>query len=107
MLFLPAVGCARDLPAVGPALVLPAVGFALLGSFHHRSRSSFLAVLVTLLLYFVLLTTSSLAVVPSVILSHHWLFGCGSVCASSPESLGGGLRLRGSFLASSDITTQR
>ena len=58
-------------------------------------------------LFFILLATGSLAVVPSVILSHHWLFGCGSFCASSPASLCGSLRLRGSFLASSTITTQR
>ena len=79
-----------------------------------------LAVLVPVLLFFILLatgslavvlsrilTTCSLAVVPSVILSHHWLFGCGSFCASSSESLCGRLRLRGSFLASSSTTTQR
>ena len=39
--------------------------------------------------------------------SHHWLVGCGSFCASSSELLCGRLRLRGSFLASSNITTQR
>ena len=43
------------------------------------------------------LTTGSLAVVPSVFLSHHWLFVCGSACASFSESLCGKLRLRGSF----------
>ena len=58
------------------------------------------AVLVHLLLYFFLLDTGSLSVVPSSD-SHHWLFGCGSVCASSSESLCRSLRLRGSFLASS------
>ena len=58
----------------------------------HRRFDVVLAVLVPVLLYFVLLTTGpsavvlsrifttcSLAVVPSVTLSHHWLFGCGSV----------------------------
>ena len=43
-----------------------------------------------------LLTTGSLAVV-----SHRWLFGCGSVSASSPASLCGGLRFRGSHLSPS------
>ena len=75
---------------------LPAVGFALLGSFHHCSRSS----------------CSSRCPRTSVALLHssrHWLVGCSSVsdshhlllgCASSSESLCGRLRLRGSFLAS-------
>ena len=55
---LPAVGYALLLPLVGYAL-LPAVGSVILGSFH----------LVPLLLYFVLVTTASLAVVPSRILT--------------------------------------
>ena len=68
------------------------------GSFHHSPdlRCSSRAVLVPLLIYFILLATSSVAV-GSVSDSHHWLFGCGSVCASSSESLCGSLRLRGSF----------
>ena len=69
-----------------------ASGFApLLGSFHHCSRSSCSSRCPRTL---VALPTGSLAVVPSVFLSHHWLFDCGFVC-------GGRLRLRGSFLASS------
>ena len=56
---LPAVGYALFLPAVGYALVLPAVGFALLAP----DAGVLLAVLVLLLLYFVLLTSGSLAVV--------------------------------------------
>ena len=89
------------LPAVGSAL-LPAGGFALLGSFHHRSKTSCssrcprttgsFAVVVSRIL-----TTCSSAVVPSVLLSHHCLFVCGSACASFSESLCGRLRLRGSF----------
>ena len=77
-LLLPAVGLALLLPAVGFALLLPAVGLALLGAFH-----------LPVLLYFVLLftphslavvlsrilTAGSLAVAPSVFLSHHWLLG--------------------------------
>ena len=55
----------------------------------HRRFHVLLAVLVPVLLHFVLLatgslavvpcrilTTCSLAVVPSVLLFHHWLFGC-------------------------------
>ena len=49
-------------------------------------------------------TTCSSAVLS---LSHHWLFGCGFICASLSESLCGKLRLRGSFLTSSTTTTQR
>ena len=125
---LPAVGKALLLFAVGFALVLLAVGFALLPAVALLFSVVFilapdlrvlLAVLVLLLLSFDLLTTGSLAVVPSrilttcslavvpsPILSHHWLFGCGSICASS-ESFCGGLRLRGSFLASSSSTAHR
>ena len=81
MLFLHAVGSALVLPAVSHALLptvgfalLPAVGFALLASFHplpstmsaamraHRRFDVLLAVLVTVLLYFVS--------------SRHRLFGC-------------------------------
>ena len=62
-----AVGFAL-LPAVGYALLLPAVGYVLLGSFHHSPdlRCSSRAVLVSLLLPSLLLTTDSLAVVPSL-----------------------------------------
>ena len=83
------------LPAVGYAL-LRAVGFALLPAvgFAPDLRCSSRAVLVPLLLYFILLATSSLAVVPSVLL------------VRSSESLCDILRLRGSFLASPNITTQ-
>ena len=45
----------------------------------HRRLEVLLAVLVPVLLYFVLLTTGSLTVVPSVLLFHHCLFGCDSV----------------------------
>ena len=68
-------------------------------------RCSARAVLVPLLLYFILFTTGSL-VFRFGCGSHHWLFGCGSVCASSSESLCGSLRLRGSFLASPHTTTK-
>ena len=86
LILLPAVGYARLLPAVGYARLLPAVGYAILPAVGYAilpavrfvflgSSSSFLqifdvllAVLVPLLLYFVLLTTDSLAVVPSVLL---------------------------------------
>ena len=79
--------------AVGHALVLPAVGYALLlGSFHYCSRSSmfFSYGPRTLVALLILLATSSLAVVPSVLLlqSHF----CGR------------LRFRGSFLASTCTT---
>ena len=59
-----------------------------------------LAVLVPQLRLHFLVATCSLAVVPSVILSHHWLFGGGFVFTSFSESICGRLRLRGSFLAS-------
>ena len=94
-LLLPAVGLAL-LPAVGFALLLAAVGFAVLGSFHrlsaalraHRRFDVLLTVLVPVLLYFVLLftndslavvlsrilTTCSLAVVPSLTLSRDTLW---------------------------------
>ena len=62
---LPAVGYALLLPAVGLAL-LPAVGFALLGSSHHRSRSS----------CSFRCPRTRVAVLRS---SYHWLCGCGSV----------------------------
>ena len=98
---LPAVGCALLLPAVRFALLpavgfalLPAVGFALLGSSHHCSRSS---------MFFSCGPRTIVALLHSF---HHWLFGCGSVCAFSSESLCGSLRLRGSFLASPNISTQ-
>ena len=69
-------------------------------------RCSSRSVLVPLLLYFILFTTGSL-VFRFWCGSHHWLFGCGSVCASSSsESLRGSLRLRGSFLASPHTTTK-
>ena len=84
----------------------------------HRRFYVFLAVLVPVLLYFVLLatgslvvvpyrilTTCSLAVVPSVILSHHLLLGCGSVCASFSESLCGGLHFPGCLACTSNTTT--
>ena len=81
------------LPAVGYALVLSAVGFALLPAVGFALR----AVLVLLLLYFILLVSDSLTT---------GSFGCGSVCATSSVSLCGSLRLRGSFLASPNTTTQ-
>ena len=75
---LPAVGYALVLPAIGFAL-LPVVGFALLGSFHHCSRSS---------MFFSCGPRTLVALIHSF---HHRLFGCGSVCASSSESLCGSL----------------
>ena len=102
---LPAFGSALLLSTVGSAL-LSAVAFALLGSFRHRSRSLCSSRCPRTLV--ALLRSSHhllLAVVPSVLLSHHWLFGCGSVCASFSKSLCGMLRLRGSFLASPNTTT--
>ena len=80
-----AVGHALVLPAVGFAL-LPAVDFALLGSSHHRSRSSRCPRTLVALVHsshHMLVGFGSVsdshhlllgAVVPSVILSHHWLF---------------------------------
>ena len=101
------------LPAVGSACLLLAMLFSVLFIIIAPDLRVLLAVLVNLLCYFVLLTTGSLvvvlsrilttcfsAVVPSVFLSHHWLFVCGSACASFSESLCGRLRLRGSSLAS-------
>ena len=91
-LLLPAVAYALVLPAVGYALVLlavgyaflPAVGFALLACCWFCSSLFFssllqifdvlLPFLVPLLLYFILLTTGSLAVVPSVpLLQSHFV----------------------------------
>ena len=102
-LLLSAVGSALVLPAVGFALLpavgfarLPAVGFALLGSFQRCSRSSMFFSLSSYPCCF----TSFFSPLCS-------LFGCGSFSASSSASLWGKLRLRGAFLASSNITTQR
>ena len=69
------------LPAVGSALVLPAVGFAFLGSFYRFSRSSMFFSLSSYLCCF----TSFLSPLSPwlwfrLCLSHHLLFGCGSVC---------------------------
>ena len=78
---LPAVGCALLLPAVGYAL-LPAVGYALLDV--ERCSASASSLLLLYLLFTTgssavvqsrILTTCSLAVAPSVFLSHHWLLG--------------------------------
>ena len=92
----------RFSPSAGFALVLPAVGFALLGSFHHCSRSS---------MFFSRGHRTRVALLHS---SRHKLVGCGSVSDSlttgslaavssliPPASLCGGLRLRGPLLASS------
>ena len=98
---LPVVGYALVLPAVGHALVLPAVGYALsvllifpccwvCSSFGPCTRVAF----------FLLLTTGSLAVVPSLI-----PLTTGSLAVVPflipPASLCGSLRLRGSLLAPS------
>ena len=95
---------------------LPAVGFALLGSFHRCSRSSKFFSLSSYPCCFTSFFSLWLVACGSVsdshhwllgcgfrlsFLSHHWLFGCGPVCASFSVSLCGKLRLRGSFLASS------
>ena len=101
-----AVGSALVLPAVGFAL-LPAVGFAPLGAFHHRSRSSCSSRCPrTLVASLFLLTTCSLAEVPSVILSHHWLFGCGSFCAAFQSNFVAGYDSVARFWLPSNITTQ-
>ena len=104
---LPAVGFAL-LPAVGCAL-LPAVGFAV--SVHFIIPQIF-NVLLAFLVPLLHSSFHGLVGCGSVSDSHHWLLGCGlfgwgSVCASSSESLCGSLRLRGSFLASPNTTTQR
>ena len=89
----------RTSPCLGrsPLVALPDVGYASLCSFHrfspsHRRFDVLHAVLVPVLLYFVLLatgslavvlcrilTTCSLAVVPSELFFLRWLFGCGVV----------------------------
>ena len=94
---------------------LRAVGFALLDSFHHRSRSSCSSRCPRTLVALLPSSRHWLVGCGSVSdshrmllgcgsvgdsLSHHLLFGCGCVCASFSESLCGRLRLRCSFLAS-------
>ena len=79
------------------------------GSFHHSPDLQFLLAFLVPLLHS---SFHGLVGCGSVSDSHHWLLGCGlfgwgSVCASSSESLCGSLRLRGSFLASPNTTTQR
>ena len=91
---LPAVGLAL-LPAVGFAL-LPAVGFALLNSFSSSLQ----------IFAFFSLSSYPCCCTSSFSDSHHLLLGCGSVCASLSESLCDRLRLRGSFMASSSVSTQ-
>ena len=99
---LPAVGFA-PLPAVGFA-PLPAVGFAPLGSLHHCSRSAmFFSCSPRTLVALLHSLHHWLVGCVSVSDSHHWLLGCGSV---SDSPLCGSLRLRGSFQASTNITTQ-
>ena len=102
---LPAVGVGFALlPAVGFAL-LPAVGFALLGSFHHRYSSSRCPRTIVALLRSCrhrpvgcgsvsrILTTCSLAVVPSVlVLQSHFVVGHDSVGVLGPRE--GGLQQR-------------
>ena len=78
--FLPAVGCAL-LPAVGFA-PLPAVGSALLGSFHHRSRSSCSSRCPRTLVALLHSCRHRLVGCGSVSDSHHLLLGCGSFCDS-------------------------
>ena len=105
---LPAVGYGLLLPAVGFAL-LPAVGFDLLPAVGFALLPSRYSMFFSLSSYSYCFTSffspQARWLWFRLGFSHHWLFGCGSVCASSSESLCGWLRLRGSFLAFPNITT--